>query len=323
MSSVQGGSELLLWAVDPFAENVETQIETARAAQALAESRVYQVQPVYAVIDPLPNLDVGFKDELYRELRRKAQVQLNRMLRDVPFRDLLPLAVLESPDRSVGVQVETVLTYANEMKARLIVSSTNARKGPVRWLVGSFAETLSLKSRVPIFLVNPHSKQEVRFKVILFPTDFSDQSHRAFTDVVLFAKSMGSQIRLFHKFGFEFVPGWDLGMTEAALFSYSGKDELREFHLKAMIWEKEAAQRGVQVTLEIDEKSKDSVVDAILFRAAQGADLIAMAGESTSFEAGLLGSIARRVIREALTPIWILHPGRDAGSDSMEVRSAS
>jgi nucleotide-binding universal stress UspA family protein len=303
-------SSLVLWAVDPLADIYQLQREAAWAMKALSSKSRFQIQPVYLVPQLLPNFTEDFKKEAEKALRAKAQAGFGRLVRGVNLKNILPLALIEAKDRSISSSVDSVIEYASELEAEMIVASTRATKGPVRWFLGSFAESLSVKSSIPVFLVNPSWNRKPGFRDILFPTDFSENSHHVFQEVIAFAKKIGSRVHIFHKFEYEFAPGWQFSFTAATVFAEAKKNELRSIEAKAKMWEIEASRKGVLATSEVDVKVDGSIADAILRKCKKVPYLIAVAGQSGSFEMNLLGSVCRRIIRESVVPVWILHSGR-------------
>jgi nucleotide-binding universal stress UspA family protein len=56
----------------------------------------------------------------------------------------------------IGKPAETIVQYASENRASLIVMSTHGRSGPGRWVFGSVAEKVLHGVTTPILLVRPH-----------------------------------------------------------------------------------------------------------------------------------------------------------------------
>ena len=79
----------------------------------------------------------------------------------------------------------------------MIVVSSRGRHGTGRVLLGSFAESLLLHSRLPVLFLT-HSQRAPRKGhdpgKVLFPTDLSDFSRKAFDLFLDQAKALGSEI---------------------------------------------------------------------------------------------------------------------------------
>lgn len=313
MKAADPSLPLILWAVDPLTGEKKLQRESAWAIKALCYKKKFQVQPVYGMAHPRPGLKGKPRDELFEALCERAQKEFRELIRGIRLTELLPLAVVESRGRSVSGAVSAVLSYADDARPEMIVSGTRARKGPARWFLGSFAETLSLESAFPLFLVNPLWKRRAGFKDILFPTDFSDPSRRAFEEVIAFARAIGGRIHLYHKISHEVAATWDFAFNATAFYADLEREEIVDSRARAESWVKLARESGVTATFEIDQLGTGYVAEAILKRSEKFPCLIAMAAQSGSIEASLLGSIARQVIRRATTPVWIVRgnvPGR-------------
>ncbi len=54
-----------------------------------------------------------------------------------------------------GPVAETILDYAQEIEADLIIMSTHGRSGFARWFIGSVADKIVRASRLPVLLVRP------------------------------------------------------------------------------------------------------------------------------------------------------------------------
>ncbi|MGB8644856.1 MAG: universal stress protein [Anaerolineae bacterium] len=54
-----------------------------------------------------------------------------------------------------GPVAETILDYAQEIQADLIVMSTHGRSGLARWFIGSIADKIVRASTLPVLLVRP------------------------------------------------------------------------------------------------------------------------------------------------------------------------
>jgi nucleotide-binding universal stress UspA family protein len=170
--------------------------------------------------------------------------------------------------------------------------------------MGSFAETLLLRSPVPVLVVSPRWKRVERFETILFATDFSQQSRDAFPAVVKLAKALGCELTVFHKVaplsvvapGLYHEPRAKLGVR------------LERRFLLAQQWAERARSEGVPASVALDYRSRRSTEQSILDRVAGKAALIAMASHSGPVARILTGSTTRKVVRRATCPVWVVHP---------------
>jgi nucleotide-binding universal stress UspA family protein len=324
----------VIWAIDPFEEQSEKQRSAALAIQAMIQRQPACVEPVYIASDPKHQVPPRLRESYNRELAAEAQDEVDSWISELKVRKiagLKPVHVLGPTGASLREQVQSLLQYAHNEAADLIVASTRARRGPSRWFFGSFVETLSLVSDIPVLVVNPlWNVQEFRrkrgakrptlrstqkpaklsrqFDRILFPTDFSEASHEAFQQLLTFASRTKSEVTVFHKI----TLGLSL-MPEAALSMVAITEEAREAELEmsrrnAETWIREATHKGVHAAAIVDFRDGDSVASAILKEAKRMRCLIALAGESNPFQARLLGSVTRQILRESTEPVWVIHP---------------
>jgi nucleotide-binding universal stress UspA family protein len=310
-------TQRILWAVDPFAEDIQLQRATAWALKAYVRGREAEIVPVY-VQEPQPayvygpygvgvSLDLA-SEPVLGKVRAEAQAGLNRIARPTKLPGLQPLQILPQGSSSLQGGVAQLLKHARDARADLIALSTRAKSGPARWFLGSFAETLSLSSDIPLLIVNPRWTRRSNFKQILFATDFSEESRAAFRKVVALANAYGARIRLLHKLKYDLTPGVEVAFTAYPQYKRVFDEEVRAREAEAARWAGEARAAGVAIETEVDAKLGGSVADAILKRAKGKACLIAMASHSGPAWRALIGSTSRKVLRAACDPVWIIHP---------------
>jgi len=310
----------VIWAVDPFARQADAQQSALLAIKAITQRQSAYVIPVYVASDPRHQVPPKLRAQYKRELAFDAQEELDSWLgamETTRIRGLQPVQVIGPTGSSLREQVRELLEFARDESADLIVASTRARRGPPRWFFGSFVETLTLVCDLPLLVVNPYwnplaespTKPVSRwFERILFPTDFSEESHEAFLQLLPFAERMKSRLTLFHKISMGLAV-----MPEAAISMVSLSEEAREAEIEvsrqtAEQWCREARRSGVDTDAIVDYHVGEPVAAAILKESRRSPCLIAMAGESTRLEAQLLGSVTRQVLRESGCPVWVIHP---------------
>jgi nucleotide-binding universal stress UspA family protein len=311
----------ILWTVDPFAKNKELQRSAAWAIKNLTQGSSSIIEPIYffsAYITTDEPLEIP--RDLIRGIQASGQKQLDEILSRIKLDGIRPLHVISQPYLSIREGVDLISRIAKRWKADLIITSTHARKGIKRWVLGSFAETLLLHSDVPIFFVNPHWNRSSKFRHILFPTDFSQESKEAFHQVIKFTKSLGSDFTLFHTLAYIWPPTMVLSIGPAPLYTDAFGQELEARRRDASQWAEEAKKEGIQITTYVDHKLRDSITASILKVAKKRGGLIAMASRSGPAKTTLLGSTTRKIVRESPYPVWVLHPKLRAQEQSDKVR---
>lgn len=297
----------ILWAVDPLTTDAAFLKSTAEALRLLAAREGGTVEPVFVWSQTALDLPDETESRLVREMQKQGQARLRRFAERVP--GLASYHVLATPTSNAREEAHALVSYAKSVGASLIVVSSHGRKGAKRWLLGSFAETLSLQSEVPLFVVHPRAKVPPRYRSILFPTDFSDSSHAAFLRVIEFAATQGCQVTLFHKRNTPGVPVIDLALALHPEVAKAWSADLAEHRKVAPRWVAEGKRRGVRVQAVFERAPRLTLTEAILHRAeTAGDDIIALGTEGSATGTWLLGSTARQVLRQAARPVWIVHP---------------
>lgn len=298
----------VILAVDAFAEDDVLTRKMVRLVSAVAAGRKISVEPVY-VINPEDLTLAGIFEGRVDEFRRAVEEQVYGQLQGLKLSGLRPATVLLASSISTRGAVQTLLSYAEETGTELIAVGTHSRKGLKRLVLGSFAETLSLHSRIPLLVVNPKQHfVKSRCAHVLFPTDFSTASREGLRKVVAQLGPEVKKITLFHQL--ESVPLFSI----EPLASLPSPDSFveRENEAKEKLggrWKQSLVKQGIKCDVVLNARSV-SVAKAILSEARRAkAGIIAMVSQSGPFESWLLGSTTRRVLRDSAYPVWILHSG--------------
>lgn len=297
----------VLWAVDPFAKEKKLQFAAFKALAKLTEKTGAKIEPV-AVLSPdqlrLPEKAFE-RDAKHFEL--KAETELKSWVKKLNHPRLTSPTLLVRDIYSTNISVDVLLRYARQTDASLIAAGTHNKKGLKRFFLGSFAETLMLTSEIPLLLVNPRCPVKRTMSRILFPTDFSPTSKRAFEKLVPYAKSLNAKVTLYFKFEYLLPETAELVRMSPSYRNYFESDMKLKKEL-AGEWAEQAKELGVKVDVVIDEKGI-FVPEGILREAKRSkADLIAMASNSGGVSAALVGSVARDVLRASTLPVWVMHP---------------
>lgn len=302
----------ILWAVDAFPESRKLQATTLSTLRMLAKSTDADIFPVYLLSPDQLNLRIEFSQPWIGEFLPSAEKALNSLLAKVKMQGLQKSQVLIQPSPSLRKSVEKLVQYAKENDFDLITLATHGRKGISRMVLGSFAETLFHRSPIPTLIVSPLGKPPQHFKKILFPTDFSEASLKAFQKLWIWAKDFGARITVFHKIPNPVEPVFQSGVLLLGGGWVPIKDflsnEKKTAGETARKWCAQAQEAGVATDFILNDGA-GSTVDGILRGAKKsGATLIAMASESGPIASVMLGSISRQVIRSATCPVWTFRP---------------
>ncbi len=306
MTEQKAEKKNILWAFDPFASEIKLQRAVALAMQELTRTGWATIEPVFVV----HNFFGVPKDVVadVSSIQKHAETRLKVILGKAKIANVKPVKIIFEPYLSQRAAVEKLIEYARQSNVDLIVTGSYARTGPKRWLLGSFAETLVLRSDVPFLIVNPHWNRVARFKHVLFPTDFSSESHDSFRRCLGLARALGAQVTIFNRP--MLVPAQASELSWMTLLLSQGTLDVEKVaHEKAAAtWSGEAEAAGVKTRVVFDKSKGGSVAEAILKYAKKNPGLIAMASHSGAFHTAWLGSVARRVVRESPFPVWVIHP---------------
>jgi nucleotide-binding universal stress UspA family protein len=201
-----------------------------------------------------------------------------------------------------GIITECILAFAQKQNADLIVMGTHGRHGFDRLTMGSVTEKVLRKAQCPVLVVRKPSHdfvspgdaaQPVNLRKVVFCTDFSENSSRAFTYALSLAMEYNAELTLLHVL--ENLPeNEDL---EAAVAATKGKLE-EPVPADAQNWCK--IQSSVRVG-----KPYEQIVQMAL--EAQ-ADLVVLGVRGRSaMDLALFGSTTHRVIQLGSSPVLAVH----------------
>ncbi len=314
----------LIWAVNPFVGEMNALRSAAWAVRAIVREGGFEVQPVFVCSEGGDEtLQPG--SELYEDLVKRGQNELDNALARTKIQGVRSLEILCKRFFTARQGVRELIDFAKERKAELIVTSTHGRKGLKRFFLGSFAESLTLLSDIPLLIVHPNWRRVPEIKRILFPTDFSDQSKEAFLRIIAFAQERKSQVILFHKAACPIYPGFESAFTSAPYPSYANNIErdIKEANMTADDWANIANQSGVRVEIVIDGSRGGSIADAVVRRANRLNAMVALASQSDLGATLLMGSTARQIIRQSEQPVWVIHPSEAKPANTLASKRLS
>lgn len=302
----------IVWAVDAFHLKPKAQLRTLDAIHRLYGDEAVSIQPVSML--PIGKFDPASQHFLDRwnELEARGRENVEKLMKSAKFPGLLPPILVRVETDSVAVAARCLLQVAVKEKADVIGVSSHARHGVARVLLGSFAETITMESPIPILVVNPKNGPGLGIKTIVFPTDFSDASHQVFQKIVKLAAPLKARIQLFHKIPYPY-PTLTFPLVVMPMPEDDTPKRVRErLTATAQPWIGLAEKHGVQTKLTIDVKPGyplDSILDLVKGYAPGVA--IAMASQSGKIAAALTGSLTRQVLRSAPCPILVVHPDQE------------
>lgn len=303
----------ILWAFDPFAAEGPGWDRSVEVAELLSLNGQKKIQPVYVLSPSNFNFTGDFSGPWVGQFEPKAKEAFAEVLEKVNISGLQEPAVIINKQPSLSMNVSKLLKFASKVNAEVVLMNSHARKGLARLFLGSFAETALMATSVPLILVNPEVKRVGQFKKILFPTDFTTTSRKAFRRVLSFCRDHQAQIVIYHKLPDPIEPMVQTGVYMAgggwvSVQNYiETESEAREQESRS--WVEEAQKAGVEAKFFIEEKP-GFITDSLNQYITQHAvDMIAVGSKSGPVSTVVIGSIARQMVREASCPVWVVHIG--------------
>lgn len=286
---IQRPFKKIVWAIDPFAEDLELQRVIASNIQALVSDSSVTVNPV-SVIHFEQRGAHGEAPLTIEDVKNSAEAAVNSLIASTAIKGLSPAVILVQNYLSLETAVNQLLNYAKDAKADLIVAGTMARKGATRFLLGSFAEAMILQSRIPILVVTPKSSPAKKIRKILFPSDLTPKSLAMFAEVVELAAAVEAGIIFFHRS----EPDASISANE----------------LESLL----ALARRHHVTLDLRIAThKTGAADAIIELSNTPDQIIAMVSQTKLIDSRVMGNITRQVIHHSKCPVWVIHPREQKG----------
>lgn len=204
-----------------------------------------------------------------------------------------------------GIAWREIVSTAERLGADLVVVGSGGRRGLPRFVLGSTAERVVRTSPIPVLTVHRYDDVAIlaggmhRFRHVLAPTNFSDDSRRGVQLAASIARDLEAKLTLVYAF-------------EAPSTEYYAAFEMRENILG------EACRQLCQLAASVRERvpwTETAVVAGTPWRAIldlakqRGADLVVM---STSGRRGvqhaLAGSVAEKIVRLARVPVLTVGP---------------
>jgi nucleotide-binding universal stress UspA family protein len=275
----------VLWAI-PDSSQLGRRMHTA--PQLLSSLRRSATQPSLHV-EPLllahDRHDLPMRlDENEEEYSKLLVAHWNRCIARYELPELAPPRVIFPTDTRCKTAVKCLAQYAAGHCFDVIVVGAEDFKGLRCWLGGNFAARLLRFSSVPMIVVTPRTHPMHAVSAVLFASDLSDESRRAFAAVLRLASALRCRVILYHA-------------------SHHRSDLA---HVDRMVGEARASD--VEIDARVEPPAR-SIASAILSQAeslAPALPLLALAHRSSAWRSGLRGSITREVLRRTICPLWMV-----------------
>ncbi len=299
----------IVWAIDPIESDSDIIERKKEFLTLFCQDQDVEILPVHVLrsefyltseyfepIDPTP-----FEEKVKQEC-----LEFLEGFRDLPIGKL---TVLENYFSARGAEVRMLTDYVEEENPDFVLLGTHGRGGWARTMLGSFTETFLLQTKVPTVVIGPKVKPLQKLKSALFPVHLGESSQQ-FVESFLDDHRLAflEKLTLFHQISMVDIENIAWAPEVYGLKDYSSVDLINKA--------KETTQKYLESFMDhpLGQKRLDyhisdkvnSIDQSILKFAEQNSyDLVVMKSEANTFEANILGSMTKSVIRESGCPVVV------------------
>jgi nucleotide-binding universal stress UspA family protein len=233
-------------------------------------------------------------DEAAQVASRAAELKISSLLSSTPCSEVDCEAVIGNGDIWIGLS-----DFMRRHAIDLLVMGTVGRAGVRKFLLGSVAEEAMRESRCPVLTVGPESNvsEEIGFRRILYPTDFSADSLAAAPYALAFAGNYSSRLTLVHALE---------GLPESPYLDA----QMARMHLRDLVPQRVDLGPEPEIIVEMGSpaevilKAADDTASDLIVIGARGAGALARL-------ASHFGSVAHKIVCRALCPVLTVRPLTD------------
>ncbi len=292
----------VLIALDAFEKNLEPSRFAIRELQTWARKLGSRIEVVHVISESDQN--PGF-NQIYTRAYDLLQEKVRKLNLGVPVR----VKVIWDHHELIQHPAHTLVDYAMESEADLIMVSSHGRKWIGRMILGSFAEKVLISSSVPVLFFGRTPDHQDTWKRVLFSTDFSDASKLAFRRFMRQVKPINPEVVILHVAEYpNFVTGMSLTGVGAYLPEAYWKVMKESLLAEGELWVRLADKEGIRARAIIEEGTGD-VAHAIQRTAAsEHVSLIGLASLRPELQKVVLGSVSNQIFRSPLHSVWVCGP---------------
>jgi nucleotide-binding universal stress UspA family protein len=298
----------IVWAIDPFETRNAKRAPLAKFLKIFSQKLSLNIAP-FALISPGGLAwPVPVSYEIGKKMKAFGEKVLKKDLEKLKIKNALPPTVEVHESSSRRELVGAVVKFAKEQDAAFIAVNAKSESSKIPFKLGGFAEALVAQSPVPVLAVNPKANVPSSVKSILFPTDFSKQSNKAFQETVSLAKKLGAGIQLLHVQSVPQSSYAEIGLGTAFPFLVDALGSgPKSFPVEEKAWVKRAAEEGVPCEFHY-AKIYDTIAFAVLkFAKKNKSDLIVLGSTQSANFPNLLGGTVRTILGASSIPVIEIH----------------
>jgi nucleotide-binding universal stress UspA family protein len=230
-------------------------------------------------------------------IRKSAQKELTSFMKKAELENCSGSVVIDG-SASLKESIRALLEHAVSRKAEFITLVSHGRRWLVRFIMGSFSETLLAMSPIPVFFMS--RKSVSKGNRILYVTDFSKPSVAAFRIFLEQFKHLGGELVIYHA-----LPP----LYEYTAMMESYPPESRKFAESQMAMMSEIAENENWSARTIIEENVLDIPKGIqkVIKSEKIA-LIGFSSVATRYGFAFIGNVAKRIFRLDGVNKWVCGP---------------
>lgn len=301
----------ILWAMNPMDEDRNVFNRATEMIKAIQKKHQVQVIPVYVMTPEIVNWAGQIPIKELKKFTGDVSLKMEKELKTLKgIHSSLP-EILYNTDTSTTRSIKKLLGFAKAHSVDAILTVSHSRSEFANMFLGSFTESLLMKSKIPLIVVPNNTKKITNINKIVFPVDLVHSETAHFKNIAKFSKMMRAKLNLVHK-----LPNpVDPVLQHSSYMLGGGWISVGEFFKLDVQQRKE---RLAKLKNKI-QKNTDSVSAKILegpgsisgeVKSYMDKNKIPMLAINTSAKnraSYIIGSVARSVIKESDRPVLVMH----------------
>jgi nucleotide-binding universal stress UspA family protein len=304
--------ETILFPTD-FSDSADEALDTVASVARSLKARLHVFHAIVLETPFVVPADgaaaVPLPDDLLGQLERQASHQLEQAATRVRAHSV----EVSTEWRRGNNAVDSILQYAEEIQADLVVMSSHGRRGFRRFLVGSVTEEVVRRAHCPALVIrrDPELKPPSASSRIVAAVDLSEHSEAVLSAARVLAASLVRDLDLLHVVNTPGSSTMAVGATPfgpvstAPLDSVSEEERLQRS--RALLEQAFARARGPEIEARAVVRSGKPEDEIVAHAEETGASLIVVGTEGHSGVSRLLlGSVCERVLRRAPCAVYVV-----------------
>jgi len=297
----------ILWAIDPQPKFLKYNKRLLKSLSLFFAERGVIVQPVFVMSPDIFQIEQTFSVAFSQKLELAVLEESRNLLKKFEQGGVRPLKILRSTKPGQDQAALLLSRFARSQRAQCIVTLKTSPDYEGRG-AGSFTQSLLFKSKTPLLVVPSDRLDLSALKTIVFATDFSTSSRKAFAHVLRYAKHFSAKVIVYHKIvsnmsaliqsgvyiiGGGWITSTPMSTAERKNAQKNGADFLN-------------LARQSKVPAKLTLKGSDvSLIDELTSLSKKKGVMVALGSESGKFESRLIGSVALSLLETSNGILWI------------------